>query len=463
MKTMLRSHAFRRAIWAVPLLAGLLASCGGGGGVPPPTLNGEVHGLAPALAPNSGVLVLSVNGTRQTITTPGYVPAVLPVTFAGPFTVGQAYSVAVQTHPAGQICAVTQAGSGRLDASVSNLRVECHTTRLNDTGIAGATPAEVSARAPDSQSGRDAEQARLTKVGGGAYGFDFSKICSSGDLVDATGGCPSGATWDCVRDNVTGLMWRRADQAYAGTTPTASERVCERVDWRAPTVHELLSIVHAGRAAAPYIDTDFFDVDVASARLYSVEIYRDAPANERWTVDFSNAGIAGKYSAGGVEQRRALWVAGTSALDDPGSAAYGRTNVGTSYTLIDTRRELMWLVPKAVAPADWSAAVDSVAGVNATAPGSYSDWRLPNRSELDTLVNRAFANPAMDPAVQLAIPGPGLAPMVYWSASPFVGDLSRSWVIDFTYGDVSTMLKNSQARLIYVRNRVFNPAPLPPI
>jgi hypothetical protein len=33
MKTMLRSHAFRRAIWAVPLLAGLLASCGGGGGV----------------------------------------------------------------------------------------------------------------------------------------------------------------------------------------------------------------------------------------------------------------------------------------------------------------------------------------------------------------------------------------------------------------------------------------------
>ena len=460
MKTMQRSQAFRRAIWAVPLLAGLLASCGGGGGASPPTLSGEVHGLAPALAPNTGVLVLSVNGTRQTVSTPGYVPAVLPITFAGPFSVGQTYSVAVQTHPAGQICAVTQAGSGLLNASVSNLRVECHTTRLNDTGIAGTTPAEVSARAPDSQSGRDAEQARLTKVGTGAFGFDFSKICSSGDLVDAAGGCPSGATWDCVRDNVTGLMWRRADQAYAGSTPAATERVCERVNWRAPTVHELLSIVHAGRAAAPYIDTDFFDV--ASARLYSEEMYRDASANERWTVDFSNAGIAGKYSIGGVEQRRALWVAGTSALDDPDSAAYGRQDVGTSYTLIDTRRELMWLVPKVVAPADWTAAVDSVASVNATAPGSFSDWRLPNRSELDTLVNRAYANPAMDPAVQPAIPGPGLASVVYWTSSIFIGDTARSWVIDFTYGDVSTMLKSSQARLIYVRNRVFNPAPLPP-
>ena len=467
MKPSLRTLASRRSAWGLTALTLLLASCGGGGVGSPLTLSGEVHGLAPTLQgrPTAGMLVLSVNGISQTFSTGSYADKTA-ISFSRTFGVGETYVIAVEKHPEGQICAVTRAGTGKLDAAVSDVRVDCHTTRLNDTGIAGTTSAEVTARAPDSQSGRDAERAKLTKVGSGAVGFDFTRICPTGEQADASGGCTAQVQWataanSCVRDNVTGLMWRRADTAYAGVVPADSERVCERVGWRAPTVHELLSIVHAGQASAPYVDTDFFNV--ASARFFSSEIYRDLPQNERWTVDLASAGMATKYSAGGgPEQRRALWVSGTSALDDPASSAYTRSDVGTSYTIIDTRRELMWLVPKVVSPSDWAAAVASIDAVRAAAPGGYTDWRLPNRNELDALVNRSLANPAMDPAVSVAIPSPQAASVVYWTSSVDVGSPARAWTIDFTYGDVSTMLKTSTARLIYVRNRVFNPAPTTP-
>lgn len=440
-----------RAAWGLPLLAGLLASCGGGGGSAP-TLSGTVRGLAP-----QGVMVLSVNGTSQSFSTSVFASQ-MPLSFSRSFLPGEHYTITVQTHPAGQICAVLQAASGRLDGSVSNVLVECHTTRLNDTGVQAAAPAGVSALSPDSLHGRDAEAARLTKVGSGAFGFDFTKVCSSGDLVDSVGGCPTGATWACVRDNVTGLMWRRSDIAYAGAAPAASESLCGRINWRAPTVHELLSIVHAGRTEAPYADPDFFDFGSTALVFLSSEAYLDG-AGKSWVVDFGNAGAAGFFSTGGAELRRARWVSGTSALDDPASSAYSKTDVDPNYVIIDTRRELMWLVPKALSQGTWADAVASVTAVNTAAPGGYGDWRLPNRSELDALVNRSRSRPAMDPVVASAIPSASDASVVYWSASTSVQNPLSAWVVDFSFGDISAKLKTDPARLVYVRNRAFNAAP----
>jgi hypothetical protein len=175
-------------------------------------------------------------------------------------------------------------------------------------------------------------------------------------------------------------------------------------------------------------------------------------------VDFNNAGAAGAYNTAGVEQRRARWVSGTSALDDPPSAAYTRTDVDPNYVIIDTRRELMWLVPKTLSQGTWAAAVDGVATINGAAPGGYVDWRLPNRSELDALVNRSRDRPAMDPVVSAAIPNSNDASVIYWTSSSSVLNSDFAWVIDFSFGDISPKAKSDSARLIYVRNRAFNNA-----
>ena len=52
--------------------------------------------------------------------------------------------------------------------------------------------------------GRDAlaRAGQLQKVGGGEAGFDFTKLDANGNALPA-----SATSWDCVRDNVTGLIW----------------------------------------------------------------------------------------------------------------------------------------------------------------------------------------------------------------------------------------------------------------
>jgi hypothetical protein len=346
-----------------------------------------------------------------------------------------------------------------LTNSVSNVLVECHTTRLNDTGIRGSTPQQTAAGTPDSSSGRDAEADRLTKVGSGAFGFDYSKVCTSGALVDSEGKCPTGQTWDCVRDNVTGLMWRRVDVAFTGSTPDATLALCGRVNWRLPTVHELLSIVHAGKDASPYLDTDFFTAAQPETPFLTSETYRDGTTGARWAVDFNNGGPTGKLDAGSAS--RARWVSGSSVLNDPQPipSAYVTTDIDANYLIIDTQRELMWLVPKALLQSSWTEALTALSSVNGASLGGYGDWRLPNRSELDALANRNFDRPAMDPKVRDSIASPNAASVVYWSSSPWVRDTGRAWVVDFFYGDISTKIKTDQARLVFVRNRAFNAAP----
>jgi len=425
----------------------LLSSCGGGGRGPA-QLSGEVRGLIA-----QRTLVLQVNGQELPAFTPGeYAPSIafsVPENIVG---LDSTYTVAVKKHPLGQLCAVTRDGSGKLAQSISTLRVECHATRINDTGLIDA------AATPDSAVGRDAERVRLTKAANGAghAGFDFTKICTNGLPAGATGGCPIGEQWDCTKDNVTGLLWRRDDVPYAaGLTPS---NWCGQTQWRAPTVHELLSVVNLGQtqAGTPYIDTQFFSV--GRVPLYSAEDYLGAAAGTKWALDIGNRGQATAYPQPnpGDETRRLLWVQGASAVNDPPTEAYAVSQVLQDYKVVDTRRDLMWLVPQQPPALSWQGAVDSVAAINAQAPDGRTDWRLPNRSELDSLVNRSFTDPALDPKVKGAFAQGFDFSQVFWTSTPDPVFPTEAWQVDLFHGDIASALKEDLARVVYVRNRVFD-------
>ena len=178
---------------------------------------------------------------------------------------------------------------------------------LNDTGIVGfgndnqnglTTEPATHAR-QDARFGRDAQAGagKLTKVGGGSKGFDFSKIANDGSVLPESATLGSGAKdWACTRDNVTGLMWevkttegqRSQSHRYtwynsdaasnggsagtaSGGTCFASGRcdtekyvqdvnaagLCGASDWRMPNVKQLEGIVDLGRVNPP-IDTSYF-------------------------------------------------------------------------------------------------------------------------------------------------------------------------------------------------------------
>lgn len=156
---------------------------------------------------------------------------------------------------------------------------------INDTGITqcydqffGEVPCT---DGDDTHYGRDSDTDLNSDING-ALGFNFSKISSAGVKLTA-----DAAEWNCVQDNITGLMWEiktpaneggLRDAAYKypwynpdnttnggepgtpgnddclnGDCDTSqyvsainSEELCGFSDWRLPNREELQSIVHYG-------------------------------------------------------------------------------------------------------------------------------------------------------------------------------------------------------------------------
>lgn len=164
----------------------------------------------------------------------------------------------------------------------------------NDTGITwgGNYPSGNNADctsniavAQDCSQGRDATH---NDDSDGHAGFSFTKLDINGNSLPT-----DAATWNCVRDNVTGLVWEiktddggihDKDNTYrwGGKTalgtgdPTSyysdwdslvdgsnSEGLCGYRDWRVPTVEELAGLADYGRNN-PAIDTAFFPNTQAS-------------------------------------------------------------------------------------------------------------------------------------------------------------------------------------------------------
>lgn len=163
-------------------------------------------------------------------------------------------------------------------------------------------------------------------------GFGFTKIASNGQPLaiqnaswnwNAAGSEAAGTKWDCVRDNLTGLVWenksddnglRDKDWIYtwyhsdnsknggnAGTpnggtcangTGCDTEKfvkavntagLCGYNDWRMPSLAELKNIVDLERVS-PAIDPDFFPTTLSS--WYWSASPRAANADDAWNVDF---------------------------------------------------------------------------------------------------------------------------------------------------------------------------------
>ncbi len=105
----------------------------------------------------------------------------------------------------------------------------------------------------------------------------------------------------------------------------------------------------------------------------------------------------------------------------------------TNGTVIDTKTNLMWQdnsdnnTSKLVS-SGWKSALDYCE--NLTLAG-YSDWRLPNYNELESLVDRSRLKPAISPIFKYVD-----TTSYYWTSTMY--DDSNAWFVRFSDGKGAT-------------------------
>jgi len=81
--------------------------------------------------------------------------------------------------------------------------------------------------------------------------------------------------------------------------------------------------------------------------------------------------------------------------------------------------------------------------------GGFDDWRLPDRNELQSIVDYESYSPAIDEAAF-----PGTPSSRFWSSSSNADDSSSAWTVYFDYGSVNNAVKSHPAQARCVRGRV---------
>ncbi|MBI9085425.1 MAG: DUF1566 domain-containing protein [Desulfobacterales bacterium] len=113
-------------------------------------------------------------------------------------------------------------------------------------------------------------------------------------------------------------------------------------------------------------------------------------------------------------------------------------------TITDTQTGLMW--QKATAPVTytWQQALAYAEGLTLS---GHSDWRLPNRNELQTLVDYPRTNPAIDPLL-----APYTVSSDYWSSTTNANNANYAWLVLFSSGSISYVYKYGiKSNRYYVR------------
>jgi len=77
----------------------------------------------------------------------------------------------------------------------------------------------------------------------------------------------------------------------------------------------------------------------------------------------------------------------------------------------------------------------------------HDDWRLPNKNELESIVEESCNSPAINVTVFPATPS-----AFYWSSSPYAGLAKGAWSVDFGYGAVNASDKDGSIFVRLVRD-----------
>ena len=127
------------------------------------------------------------------------------------------------------------------------------------------------------------------------------------------------------------------------------------------------------------------------------------------------------------------------------SAAHAELIDNGDGTVTDTVTGLMWQQEEA-GVMTWEAALAYCENLELPT-GKYTDWRLPNRNELQSLVDYSQYGPAID-----IVRFPEAESPACWSSTTYASNTDYAWYVSFRSGDVYYGYKSSNYDVRAVRS-----------
>ena len=240
-----------------------------------------------------------------------------------------------------------------------------------------------------------------------------------------------------VEDNNTGLTWEKSPSSSSYTWDNRATHCNElnssnyggRSDWRVPTSLEILTIVDNQKNASAV--NSIFSGIPGSGSFWTAEQYSSDQGRRFGT----NTGFIGYNSKTGT-YNKVLCVSG----DEMQKGVFTTQTVSGSVVVTDSTTGLMWQKTYE-ADKTWQQALKYCEDLTYA---GYSDWRLPNKNELASLLN-------LDKSAAPYSDFPNMPSDWFWSSSTYILYTDNAWDVGFYYGLVGYYYKTKSHSVRCVR------------
>jgi hypothetical protein len=271
-----------------------------------------------------------------------------------------------------------------------------------------------------------------------------------------------------ITDKVTALMWQKTmgekmPFGEAFRRARESDRGGQH-DWRVPTIKELYSLIQftgkasGQRAIEPFIDTHYFDQPLGDTRSGEREIDAQTWSATEYVgrtmrndetvfgVNFVDGRIKGypKYNPR-TRQPNRMYFRFVRGVKDYGINTFVDNKNGT---VTDAATGLMWQKSDSGLGMNWEKALKYAEDLSL---GGYSDWRLPNAKELQSIVDysrspQTHGTAAIDPVFETTAikdpEGKRQYPYFWTSTTHLDGPHPYSSAVYIAFGDAQGKIDN---------------------
>ena len=240
-----------------------------------------------------------------------------------------------------------------------------------------------------------------------------------------------------VVDNNTGLEWQQAISEDTFKWDDAISH-CENLsyagknDWRLPNPFELLTIIDSSEYA-PAINQTYFPIE--NSDLWSSAAHANPETSNTWKVSY-NAGLVDNDSR--TKTLKVHCVRGNELK----KSTFTTSTINSNVVVNDSVTGLMWQKTY-VTGKTWKEALKYCEDL--TYAGK-SDWRLPNKNELVTLVNYGKFSPASNfPDIP--------SDAWFWASTTVPGEHYKAWRVYIANGSARGLInKTGTSYVRCVRN-----------